>query len=96
MLIVVESRDGFFVGKTVVLAAEPTQTVARLKSRLLHILHDAGRDGLTFRLRFRGAFLKDVHLLEEYGIVDRAHLELIVVGRPSSARVRCASMTTTP
>eukprot|EP01137_Pigoraptor_chileana_P012835 Opistho-2@4468 len=83
MLIYLEGTS--FPGKTLVFACAPFQTVARAKAKILHILYELGRANFQFRLKFKGVFLKDGHVLEEYGITERSVVEVVPTDSATSS-----------
>ena len=51
-------------GRTFVISCKKTDTIARLKANIYHILYEMGRGTHQFRLRFKNQYLKDVSTIE--------------------------------
>lgn len=79
MLLYVESSA--FAIHSFVLQCSPSDTLARLRARLLHILYEMGRDDHQFRLRFKGQYLRDAYTLEDYHISEHSVLKMAPMAR---------------
>ncbi|XP_072026048.1 uncharacterized protein [Amphiura filiformis] len=79
MLIYVESSA--FAIHTFVLQCHQSDTLARIRAHLLHMLYEMGREDHQFRLRFKGQFLRDAYTLEDYHISEHSVLKMVPMAR---------------
>lgn len=84
-----------FVGRTFVISYISSDTIARLKANILHILYEMGRGSHQFRLKFKGQFLKDSSTIEEYGIADSHVVKMIPLSTKSFTSNPLISSTST-
>lgn len=88
MLLFVEGKS--ILNKTFVLSCDVSHTVARVKSLVLHILHDIGRGDHLFRLRFGPSYLREPLTLQDYSIVDLSVLQMVPISFGRCARAQTA------
>ncbi|PIK49983.1 hypothetical protein BSL78_13135 [Apostichopus japonicus] len=81
MLLYIESSA--FVVHTFIVQCTQTETLARVRAKLLHLLYDMGRENHQFRLRFKGQFLRDSYTLDDYRIGDRCIVKMIPMSKRS-------------
>ncbi|XP_065890206.1 uncharacterized protein [Dysidea avara] len=76
MLFYVESK--LYPGRTMVLVCSRSDSVARAKALLLHILSEVThKTDHFFRLKYRGEFMKDALSLQDYGVDDMSVVKMI-------------------
>jgi hypothetical protein len=66
-----------FPDQTIVLHAEPSHSVARVKAQLLHLVRPLGLPFLTFDLTLRGQAMSEGLLLSDYHIFGQTDLGLV-------------------
>ncbi|KAJ8319922.1 hypothetical protein KUTeg_001509 [Tegillarca granosa] len=95
MIIYVENKA--FPYRTFVTLISPYDKVARIRAQLLHILHEIGREDHQFRLRYKGQFLRDAFLIEEYGITENSVVKMVPMSKKhdSVADLRSIASTAT-
>ncbi|KAK2161746.1 hypothetical protein LSH36_110g02022 [Paralvinella palmiformis] len=78
MLIYVESKA--FPHRTFVVRVQLTDTIARVRAQILHILYEVGFENHQFRLRFKGEYLRDAYTVSDYNIVDNGIIKMVSLG----------------
>ncbi|XP_077998357.1 uncharacterized protein LOC144451400 [Glandiceps talaboti] len=83
MLLYIESNA--FPFKTFVLQCAATDTIARIRAQILHILHELGRGDHQFRFRYKGQYLRDAYSIEDYKIIDNSIIKMVPMAKRSES-----------
>ncbi|XP_070562022.1 uncharacterized protein [Ptychodera flava] len=83
MLLYIESKA--FPFKTFVLQCTATDTIARVRAQILHILHELGRGDHQFRFRYKGQYLRDAYTIEDYKIIDNSIVKMVPMAKRSES-----------
>ncbi|RDD42421.1 hypothetical protein TrispH2_005399 [Trichoplax sp. H2] len=67
--------------KTFIILCKLTDTIARARSQMLHILWELGRDDHQFRFRYRGQYLRDAYTFEDYEIPENAVVKMVPMAK---------------
>ena len=64
-----------------------SDTIARVRAQLLHVLYEIGHAEHQFRLRFNGVYLRDADMVQDYDVMENAILKMITLTKNNDIEV---------